>query len=151
MGLILWNVLRLGLVYDQYLLMFCVYLKNYTLSSDSLHISIYSISIILMPNFYIFAHWSTIYWKSCSFSLNFINFFIILFFILLSFLSPHPWHMEVPRLGVQSELPAYARATATQDPSRICIHHSSRQCRILNPLSEARDQTRNFLVPSWIH
>ena len=42
------------------------------------------------------------------------------------------------RLGVQSELqlPAYTRATATQNLSRICdLHHSSRQCRILNPLS----------------
>ena len=30
----------------------------------------------------------------------------------------HPQHMEVPRLGVQSEvqLPAYAMATATLDP-----------------------------------
>ena len=33
----------------------------------------------------------------------------------------------------------------------ICnLHHSSRQCRILNPLSEARDQTRNLMVPRWI-
>ena len=51
-------------------------------------------------------------------------------------------HMEVPRLGVESELQllACARATATQDPSRICtLHHSSWQCRILNPLSEAQD------------
>ena len=31
-------------------------------------------------------------------------------------------HMEVPRLGVESELqlPAYAIATATQDPSHVC-------------------------------
>ena len=59
------------------------------------------------------------------------------FFFFFFFLGPHPWHMEVPRLGVQSELqlPAYARATATRDLSRICdLHHSSRQCRILNPL-----------------
>ena len=52
--------------------------------------------------------------------------------------------MEVPRLGVQSELQllAYARATAMQDPSHICsLYHSSQQHRILNPLSKARDQT----------
>ena len=52
--------------------------------------------------------------------------------------------MEVPRLGVRSELqlPAYARATATPDPSHICnLHHSSRQCPILNPKSEASYQT----------
>jgi len=61
--------------------------------------------------------------------------------------------MEVPRLGVESELqlPAKATATATQDPSHIFdLHHSSRQRRILNPLSEARDQTHNLMVPSRI-
>ena len=54
--------------------------------------------------------------------------------------------MEVPRLGVKSELqlPAYATATATATPdlSHICdLHPSSRQRRILNPLSEAGDGT----------
>ena len=63
-----------------------------------------------------------------------------IFFFFWFFLGPHPWHMEVPRLGVSLELQlqAYARATATQDPSRFCdLHRSSRQCRILNPLSKA--------------
>ena len=49
--------------------------------------------------------------------------------------------MEVPRLGVESELqlPAYVTATATRDPSLICdLHHSSWHCWILNPLSKAR-------------
>ena len=61
--------------------------------------------------------------------------------------------MEVPRLGVKSELQplAYTTATATWDPSRVCsLHHSSQQGRILNPLSEARDQTCNLMVPSRI-
>ena len=30
------------------------------------------------------------------------------------------------------------------------LHHSSQQCRIPNPLIEARDQTRNHMVPSQI-
>ena len=30
------------------------------------------------------------------------------------------------------------------------LHHSSRQCRILNLLSEARGRTCNFMVPSRI-
>ena len=39
-----------------------------------------------------------------------------------------------------------------RDPSFVCkLHHSSRQCRILNPLSEARDRTGNLMVPSRIH
>ena len=35
-------------------------------------------------------------------------------FVFLPFLGPLPWHMEVPRLGVESELQllAYTRATA---------------------------------------
>ena len=45
------------------------------------------------------------------------------------FLGLYPQHMEVLSLGVESELqlPAYATATATQDPSHICdLYHSSR-------------------------
>ena len=65
-------------------------------------------------------------------------FIIIIFVIIINFfvfLGPHPWYMEVPKLGVESELqlPAYATAIATPDPSRICdLCHSSRQCWILN-------------------
>jgi len=45
-------------------------------------------------------------------------------FVFLVFLEPHMWHMEVPRLAVKSELqlPAYATATASQDPSRVCTY-----------------------------
>ena len=44
---------------------------------------------------------------------------------------------------------AYATATATQDPSRVCdLHHSSRQRQILHPWSKGRDRTRNLMVPS---
>ena len=45
--------------------------------------------------------------------------------------------MEVPRLGVDTELYllAYTTVTAMQDPSRVCdLYHSSRPCWILNPL-----------------
>ena len=73
-------------------------------------------------------------------------------FVFLSFfLGPHLKHMEVPRLGVKLELqlPAYTTATTTEDLSRVCQpHHSSRQHQILNPLSEARDQTRNLMNTS---
>ena len=61
--------------------------------------------------------------------------------------------MEIPRLGVASELqlPAYATATATamQDLSQVCnLHHSSQQHWILNPLSEARDRTQILMFIS---
>ena len=69
------------------------------------------------------------------------------------FLGPHLQHMEVPRLGAESklQLPACTPATATLDPSCICdLHHSSQQCWILKPLSEARDQTCNLMDPSQV-
>ena len=61
--------------------------------------------------------------------------------------------MKVPRLGVQSELelPAYTTATAMGDPGCLCdLHHSSWQHWILNPLSEARDQTYILMDASHI-
>ena len=58
--------------------------------------------------------------------------------------------MEIPRLGVQSELqlPAYTTATAAHNPSRGCdLQHSSWQRQILNPVSKARGREP---VSSWI-
>ena len=58
------------------------------------------------------------------------------FFVCLlpCFSGPHPWHIEVPRLGVKSELQLQACtiATAMQDISHLCdLDHSSWQCRTL--------------------
>ena len=55
--------------------------------------------------------------------------------------------MEVPRLGVKSELQllAYATDAATWDPSSVCdLHHSW----ILNPLSKAWNQTQALMYTS---
>ena len=63
--------------------------------------------------------------------------------VCIVFLGLYPWHVEVPRLGVELELqlPAYAMATAMPGPSCVCdLHHSLRQCRTLS-LSKARNQT----------
>ena len=65
--------------------------------------------------------------------------------------------MEVPRLRVESELQllAYTTATATPDLSCICdLYHRSLQRQILNPRSEARNQTcvlmdTNQICFSW--
>ena len=63
-------------------------------------------------------------------------------FVCFCFLRPHTEHMEIPRLGVESELQLQAHTTAAWDPSHICdLRHSSLQRWILNPLSEVRDQT----------
>ena len=90
-----------------------------------------------------------LYWRS--FIVNFLVFVVCLFFC---FLGPHLWHMEVPRLGVESELqlPVYTTATATWDLSRICsLRHGSWQHRILNWLSEARDWNCILMDPSRVH
>ena len=79
------------------------------------------------------------------------SFSFLLFFVLLGL---HLRHMEVPKLGVESELQllAYTTATATPDPSLVCnLHPSSRQCQILNPLSQARDRIHILMDLSWVH
>ena len=74
---------------------------------------------------------SLLFW-SCQFSFFFF------------FLGPHPWHMEVPRSGVELELQPliYTTATETRHLSCVCdLYHSSRQRQIFNPLNEARGWT----------
>ena len=71
----------------------------------------------------------------------------------MAFLGLHLQNMEVPRLGVESELQlqAYTTVAATPVPSHICnLHYSSWQCQILNPLSEAGDQTHILMDTSQI-
>ena len=70
----------------------------------------------------------------------FVSFFLFFFHL---FLGPHWQHMEVPRLEVKLELqlPTYAIATVQELSHIFDLHHRSRQHRILNPLSKARDQT----------
>ena len=54
--------------------------------------------------------------------------YVSVFFVVVVFLGPLQWHMEVPRLQVELKLqpPAYTRAIAMPDPSHVCDpHHSS--------------------------
>ena len=67
--------------------------------------------------------------------------------------SLHPQHMEVPRLGVKSELqlPSYTTATATQHLNHVYdLYLSSQQCWILNPMSKASDRTHNLMDTSRV-
>ena len=84
----------------------------------------------------------------------FLNYFYFHFYFIFCFLGLHQWYMEVPRLVVESELQLLACATATaiRDLSHVCdLHHSSRQHRILNPLSKARDRTQILMDTGWVH
>ena len=56
--------------------------------------------------------------------------------------------MEVPRLGIKSELQLLAYTIATAMPYLRCNCNLN---QILNPLSEARDQTHIFMDMSWVH
>ena len=62
---------------------------------------------------------------------------LFFFFFFFVFLGPHPKHEEVPRLGVESEL-------------QLPASTSSRQHRILNPLSGDRDRTQVLGDTSWV-
>ena len=68
---------------------------------------------------------------------------------LFVFLGPHPQHMEVPRLGVISELHllAYTTAIAMQNPSRIC-DYTTAQGDTRSPNRWARPGIE--LASSWI-
>ena len=87
------------------------------------------------------------------FSTPSLAFVICKFFFFFAFLGPYLQHMELPRLGVKSELqpPATAITTAVPDPSWVCeLHHSSRQHWIVNPLKRVRDQTHILIYSSQI-
>ena len=65
---------------------------------------------------------------------------VISTFFSFAFLRPHLRHMDIPRLGVISELKLPAYVTAIQDLSPVCdLHCSLQQRQILNPLRKARD------------
>ena len=91
--------------------------------------------------------------KILVFPWNLVFLFIYFYFLFFCFWGPHPQHIDVPKLGVESELRplVYTTSTATPDPSRVWdLHHGSQQHGILNPLSEAGDWTHNLMIPSWI-
>jgi len=59
--------------------------------------------------------------------------------------------MEVPRLGVESELQLPPYAIKTWDPSPACdLDHSSQQHQTFNPLSKPRDLTSILMDTSQI-
>ena len=85
--------------------------------------------------------------------LSVLNEVVLLFLFSFCFLGPHPRHMEVPELGVKSELQLLATATATVMPDLSHVYdlcHSSWQCQILNPLSKARNRISILMDTSHV-
>ena len=64
-------------------------------------------------------------------------------FLLLFLNRPHLWHIEVPRLGVESELPAYTTAT-------LGVELHLKFPAMPNPLSEPRDPTTSSGTLCWV-
>ena len=86
---------------------------------------------------------------------NSLIFWVLYFYyvFIFVFLGLHPQHIEIPRIGVQSELllAGYTRAAEMPEPSCVCnLCQSSWQLLIPNPLSKATDQTCKLMVPSQI-
>ena len=52
-------------------------------------------------------------------------------YVCVIFLGPRSWHMEVPRIGAESEPPA--TATATPDPGCVCDLHTPQLTATLDP------------------
>ena len=75
--------------------------------------------------------------------------FIFYFILFFAFKGHTCGKWRIPGQVVELELQplAYTTAAATQDLSCVCdLHHSS----CLNPLSQARDQTRILPDPRWV-
>ena len=73
------------------------------------------------------------------------------FFFFLCRAAPVAYGSSQIRVKLELQLLAYTTATATQDLSYACnLHHSSWQHWILNPLSEARDQTHILMDTSQV-
>ena len=108
--------------------------------------------LYVMKSYNYFSHLSMytrcIFAVSCLRSKHLRSFyFTILFIYLFLHFRATPTAYGDPRLGAAGLCHSHSNAGS----SFICnLHHSSRQHQILNPMSEARDQTHNLMVPTWI-
>ena len=75
------------------------------------------------------------------------------FFCLFAFsrAAPSAYGGSQARGSVRAVAAGLRQSQQHWDLNRVCdLHHSSQQCWILNPLSKARDRTRNLMAPSQI-
>ena len=96
--------------------------------------------------------------ESCKFQEKYANFytaktplFILIIYFLLFRAESGAYGGSQVRGWIIAIAASLTTATAMQDPSLACdLHHSSWQHQILNPQSEARDQTCILMVTSRI-
>ena len=77
-----------------------------------------------------------------------------LFFFFFSFFraATVAYGSSQARDTIRATAASLHQTTETQDLSHVCdLHHSLHQCRVLNPLNEARDRTRVLTDASRIH
>jgi len=73
----------------------------------------------------------------------FILFYFILFYFIIFTATPVAYGSSQTRVRIEATAEGYATATATPHPNHTFdLCHSLQQCRILNPLSKARNRTR---------
>ena len=79
-------------------------------------------------------------------------FFCLFFFFFFFFSAVSTYGKSLARGWIGAAAPGFATATATPDLSLACdLHHSSWQCRILNPQNKARDQAQILMDTSQAH
>ena len=88
------------------------------------------------------------------FCLFFFCFFFVFFFCLFGCFFGLPGEcvgsQARGRIGAVATGLRQSYSNAGSEPRLPHLHHSSRQLRILNPLSKVRDRIRNLMVPSQI-
>ena len=77
---------------------------------------------------------SVVYRNYLYYCYNFYENLKVNFFFFFAFLGPHPQHIEVSRLGIESglQLPACTTSTATHDPSHS-LQHTPQLTATLDP------------------
>ena len=78
--------------------------------------------------------------------------FFFLFFVFCFFRAAFMAYGGSQARGhIGAAVPAYATDATTRDPSHVCnLYRTSWQCQILNPLNEARNQTRVLMDASRV-
>jgi len=96
-----------------------------------------------------YSHYLAFRWRKEFYFILFL--FIYLFFVFFLFIAAPAAHGSSRARGWIRASAASHSHSQIRHPSQICdLYHSSLQCQILNPLSEARDRTRILMDTSHV-